>query len=854
MPTRKFLWITDIHYESIADNVKDDAKELSAEEEKELREIVFPGLYNNLDALAGDPSLTFVGVGGDFTSRGNAEGFRKFKEELLPRLQRLVPTPQAVCMVPGNHDVEWGLNPDQNDYYANKFREFREVVDQSRATSCLFPSGTRGNFTFQKPQFGPIYTDESSQTIVLSVNSAVRCGELDMSLYSQLESAILNPSRVPLGNSLADEFVDFRKHLIRDVSHVIPKQIDALSEALHSKKDEVKKNGKNWSNYLRVALIHHPIILHMDQQIEHRGYQHMIDSPRVLELLYKFDFHVALCGHTHQSYAVAYPLRNGRKLFVVGGLTVGGGDVGGSKRGFRLVTVESDRHRHSVKITNVVNEFGSRRTEEEIRNAEPETLVIRNPIQDIMEAESGNREVECTEIVSSTRVTRDGDALRSLECRDFRVLKNSSAYLREYEIHPSFTSGYIDKAITMKILGDDGGRKVRIVRPRKAENPTSKVLAKFSPPLIVQKPISFQYDWVALNAFAQDSLQFERKYPDKVDPRNLEFTYFTPNIPARYLTLLVQFPEGVTFEPHLSVVEVGSRPDTVRQWSEDSDATNALLEKQSIRYYPAFNAAALRVEAPSTNLSYRIEWQVPEISQLVGREECERMRARFADLLDEKNGLAQIVIKALELSRETVFVGKTNRSEKKWHEELDANIMIFDLKMARRQLKSVAAVLSPRSLPNERSKPLEQLSTNVKFKFGEGVAGRAFKANEIRLWDKQQSQKSQGLEYKPDYYIPTPRSPAHIGLISVPLHHPVEDKLFTEQPDIYTHRQPYGVFNVGTESGTWPIQLLTERTSRFNYQYFQHGLNKTIFAVLETLGPNKPAKKKLNLYNTGGRK
>ena len=140
--TWAFLWITDLHYEQPEANYLDDAKEIKEDFNLPLRDDTFADfqatLNHDFDILNNvDPKgeFSFVAIGGDITTHGKVNGFTRFLSEALPILQRKVGENKAICIVPGNHDVVWGLDPTGRNYFHNKFDAFVKMVDQAGATS-----------------------------------------------------------------------------------------------------------------------------------------------------------------------------------------------------------------------------------------------------------------------------------------------------------------------------------------------------------------------------------------------------------------------------------------------------------------------------------------------------------------------------------------------------------------------------------------------------------------------------------------------------------------------------------------------------------------------------------------------
>jgi 3',5'-cyclic AMP phosphodiesterase CpdA len=392
--TWAFLWITDLHYEQPEANYLDDAKEIKEDYNLPLRDDTFADfqatLNQNFAALGSvDPSgkLSFIAIGGDITTHGNTNGFSRFLKEALPSLQRSVGENKAMCIVPGNHDVTWGLDPTGRNYFHEKFKAFVDMVDQAGASSCLIPKGElhlhsagghHGSATgkerqreleFDWPLHGPIYKGPNNKVLVLNVNSAIRCGELNRKMYADIQKFaqdgyLEGTDAKPLTGTPAPpkhdvvyklEHIDkgLRKYVLRDVAQITNAQRALLRNILKKERDDL---GSAWADYLKVAVVHHHLTTFPGQQTEHKGYEATVDSSQLLDLLTSFNFDIVLTGHKHHPRLLPYRFSD-KEIFILGGATVGGHAAGGSFRGFNLVEFQSDDFRRTLSVRDIKSEF-----------------------------------------------------------------------------------------------------------------------------------------------------------------------------------------------------------------------------------------------------------------------------------------------------------------------------------------------------------------------------------------------------------------------------------------------------------------------------------------------------------------
>jgi len=226
MRTWSILSLSDLHYESPNSNYTDDPKEL---QDVAFREDIFQGFNAILENGFGGEKFDLISVAGDITTHGQANGLRRFRSDGLPKLLNLVACRESIAIVPGNHDVVWGLNPYVDDYFGKKFAAFRSLVNEEKLTSCLYPSGNLTNLqlVLDRPKFGPVHVNRERRLLVLCINSAIRCGELNSKINQEFEELLKDFGSLTADqrSALIAEFEPkFRKHSIRDVAQITSAQ------------------------------------------------------------------------------------------------------------------------------------------------------------------------------------------------------------------------------------------------------------------------------------------------------------------------------------------------------------------------------------------------------------------------------------------------------------------------------------------------------------------------------------------------------------------------------------------------------------------------------------------------------
>jgi hypothetical protein len=143
-------------------------------------------------------------------------------------------------------------------------------------------------------------------------------------------------------------------------------------------------------------------------------------------------------------------------------------------------------------------------------------------------------------------------------------------------------------------------------------------------------------------------------------------------------------------------------------------------------------------------------------------------------------------------------------------------------------LKTIAAGFNPG--PARRAdRAIQRLGveSEVILQYGEGVAGRAFKANEIRIYEDPAVGRDPE-RWEPNVYKLIPGTIAHKALIAFPVHLPVRDPEFAEDWSIYKNIEPYGVLNIGTRLEGCAVGLLALPSQAPLLRYFQHRISKTL--------------------------
>jgi hypothetical protein len=297
-----------------------------------------------------------------------------------------------------------------------------------------------------------------------------------------------------------------------------------------------------------------------------------------------------------------------------------------------------------------------------------------------------------------------------------------------------------------------------------------------------------------------------------------------PADPIEVLTVIVQFPEKLKlpYPPFLRITDVSKENEDPRSWVVNEEESEELTGLRALRYFESLNIAALRVRDPKPNLSYGIQWTLPEAPEAAPPGTVDAFKTRLAGASDET---LKRIYRVLEFSREPILLD--------WKRGLDGTLMIFTLEESGGFLKAVGAGFSSGPAAADGSVQKLKRENEITLEYGEGIAGRAFKANAIRIYlDPSligpRIEDGDHSRYEPNFYKFIPGVTPHKGLIAFPVHLPVADEEFEADPNIYRTREPYGVLNIGSELADLPVAqfLLPERTPVL--LPFQHRINKIL--------------------------
>ncbi len=419
-----------------------------------------------------------------------------------------------------------------------------------------------------------------------------------------------------------------------------------------------------------------------------------------------------------------------------------------------------------------------------------------------------------SDVTSIADLNLDGDCHRVVECEQMEILSGDAPRCIKHEFDLPHSSGYFD-LLEVSVPADSP--YVGIYRDEPTvqsgkEQWTEKVSIHWGTGVRLSQgdKISYQYRWWALNSFALDGEQFRMKHDA---PASVEFTHFPVEDPIRDLLVLVRFPKGFVpaSKPQIRVTKIGGEQVESRSWDRVGDLEQELRAKNALRYIDSLGLAALRVHLPQKGYYYGIEWSLPEKSSGTSDPKVHQLKNLLLKASQDPTKAPFLLPIANELGRTTLKELLPN-----WSDAIEVICMFFDEE--RRKLVCVSAA----SVSVQGATPLDK--SNVQFDYGVGIAGRAFKGNEGRLYLHSEV-KNQNRKVPNHYYRLEGEDP-HNVLVCLPL----------RSPKIPEH--VFGVLNISSRDPACPLRDAAEEAGAIpeaKIGNFLEAINDCIFQSMQLL-------------------
>lgn len=506
--------------------------------------------------------------------------------------------------------------------------------------------------------------------------------------------------------------------------------------------------------YKIVALHHHPVPIRYDHK--RARWLTLLNAGEFLEEMIRHDVDLIVHGHEHIHAQAMFGKRLGKndkkQLTIVSVGSLSHLKPGNENNRFNLIHIEPHGEvyvdSYEGKGANFSTEYDDRFTA--CTRNQAEDRKFKQAVADIGYAYD--------RVELYTQLNMDGDAHRIVNCKGLS-LHHSSQPVSGRRIALPRTSGYIDLPSVFEV-DEQGQRRGELPFERKADAQSRAQSPKelelvVNYDCIVYPGVRFSmgYEWWAVNAMAMSRTQCTCKYSDR---RVYEYTHFPITDPIDDLVWLIKFPDEFTLtqpEPYVYKIEDrdGRQPRDARL-GQDLAADMHFDAKNRLVF--------LRVHRPLIGYSYGVRWFVPDdippnASELLGQTDhlVDRLvsfaRTTSAEAKAEMGNLlgstAQLILNYLAPDSP---------------HELEVGIMVFD--QGDRLMLTAGAITLRENTLNWVDRD------HAAFEYGEGLGGKAFKSNDVRIYSYRQAPSGR----LPNYYIHPEAGTPYAFLLSIPLRTP----------------------------------------------------------------------------------
>ena len=522
----------------------------------------------------------------------------------------------------------------------------------------------------------------------------------------------------------------------------------------------------------------------------------------------KLDVRLIVHGHKHRWHFARAPVEIGggevREVAVLGGstLTRGLGRADGDAFGFNVVRVDA---RGSARITRYTSAGGPFDVEREF-----DVEGVPASSRWLQRAAAREQGVCCRQMIDTTEINLDGDAERRWEVRGFQIVERG----RTVDAMPGrqdvgVSVGHIER-VEARPLSPNGPRLLRW-EPDAEKQELREQNGRIAFGRAVdssEAPFDFFRRWHEVNSHAMTAGQFQHMYPPNSGPAHEFVSARTPVFPCEKFRLSVYFPSGFEIDGH---------PDLEVRGLDERRIPSLEAEWRSALFYsPLDTAITLDVESPPPSVQILIRWRLvdrdpPEglrVSSLQG-EAKELARWLLAVRRDDRimvdprtwEDLGQVIAEVEDNVRRLFRLSPRNE------EPLEVSIAAYD--PAERKLRFVLGTFAS-----------DSPTWGFRLAYGDGIAGRAYKANQSRWFVKARAE----LTNSPYYYFPSRGNVAGENIADevvfcVPLTH-------SRDP-----RELYGVLSVSSKSAA---SALVDQDERSQTRVILEALNQLCFERLTT--------------------
>ena len=435
------------------------------------------------------------------------------------------------------------------------------------------------------------------------------------------------------------------------------------------------------------------------------------------------------------------------------------------------------------------------------------------------------RALEASHVFRSNRVgfeaiiNEDGDAINETSVAGISELRSNSE--TSWELEGWTESGHTSQYVTVR---DRTPLHVRLVDDK--IEPTlirQKVVFDVAPS--PSKPVTVALQSIDFNAYAMNAYELRRRQKARDD--NTDFLQKSIRWEQTdELLMAVRYPEGMLLGGKVSVEAY----QLIHGDNEDSEVYDELLTGEAsphLEYSVLLRTATLRMPSPPKWTAYRIVWQLAEPEAVAGsgaelavvqenRSRLMAIREIFAAAGTAHPDQKAEVLKAIaELGKLVIAEIRRRAAQVNPQVSIRFDAMQLELSLMGVDLmgtpeREVLRIVAGTFVPEEY--------WSLYLILGDGIAGRAAKRLEPRVYDG-----SSGDKLRDAAYLRLGKTKRHAWLLSIPLWEPT------------CGRYAYGVINIGTFDKAHAVRMRVLDNSESIRILMDHATGPFLRALLDTM-------------------
>jgi 3',5'-cyclic AMP phosphodiesterase CpdA len=353
-------------------------------------------------ALARQPD--FVAVTGDLTNAGSLAGLETFRSWLYERIDEgSLPGPERILIVPGNHDVRWGIERGDR-WHAERYRDFFQTfatsfphahvpdLDPPLSAPTTVSAATGGGIEVELiggrvklTSSHPFLLDVERNVLIFAFNSTLGCGiykDANPVIVERLEALRGVSTNGDVRSQIAEVQAAYKKDLLVDAAYIGDTQLDYFTNVMQVLRTEL---GSSYAQLTKIAILHHHVSPIWRQQLEVKQFDVALDASQLLQRLFEEQFDLVLHGHKHTNHVgLTAPVRpvseaaGFRPLAVVSGGTICGHPRMDDRHSFKVITLAGAAPRGTAEVSEIPL-LDTGRPEEVIRR---EAVLYQLPLAD----------------------------------------------------------------------------------------------------------------------------------------------------------------------------------------------------------------------------------------------------------------------------------------------------------------------------------------------------------------------------------------------------------------------------------------------------------------------------------------